>query len=321
MNRTATDVSFATADIEWKLHSSRAASALSSRLIPVATAVTLVAFTFFHLMGLDSNWRPEIALLILAITIIAAWFCSPKPILFLTLATTGLCCIFDICQESAAGVHQIATTCRLIGTVWLVVCISRARRDLELARQLARIDGLTGLPNRQAILEAIDAELCRVRRFGRSFSIALLDCDGFKAINDVQGHLAGDAVLQKLAVALRKQTRAYDCVGRLGGDEFVLIFSEATSTEVRAIIERLQAGLHQELNTDFPTLSFSIGVTTIQAPVDGTICTIDRFECLQRADNAMYAAKRSGKNQIHYSNWSGELDTEDSAQTSPTTQS
>jgi diguanylate cyclase (GGDEF)-like protein len=183
---------------------------------------------------------------------------------------------------------------RLVVAVWMVAWIARLRERLAQAHRLARLDSLTGLPNRQALVEALDAELSRTRRFGRPFTVALLDCDGFKGINDRGGHLAGDEVLRRIGFALRQQTRRYDCVGRLGGDEFLLVLSEVDRDDAALIAERLRAALRHFVEREYPSLTFSLGVVTFRS------ADLHWEECIRRADDAMYAAKRQGPDQTRF---------------------
>ena len=272
----------------------------SYRLALAAFAITLILLTFLHTCHFDARWQTENALLVLFSTVLAAWICPRWPVLIFSLIAGIVWFESDRQIEPDLTDCLIGHTGRAIVTVLLILWTSRAKRLLEQARQFARIDGLTGLPNRQAILETLDAEICRTRRFGRSFSIAMLDCDGFKTINDQLGHLVGDQVLESIATALRKEIRAYDCIGRLGGDEFILIISEANPDEVPMIIERLRTALRHQLHRDHPGLTFSIGVVTIMLTSEQEGMSLDWFDCLQRADEAMYSAKRSGRDQTRF---------------------
>ena len=289
------------ADLTRELYRPPHRTVMSSGLILACCTAVITLLTALHLYHWDSNWQTENVLLILVVTIVAAWTCNPSLTLALTFVTTIVWCVADFRRDSIGWVYLFMYSMRVAATLFLVVYSKKVRRDLEQARQLARVDALTGLPNRKAILEMLESELSRVRRLERSFSIALLDCDGFKTINDQQGHLAGDRALQNLAHALRKHTRPYDGVGRLGGDEFVLILSEADSDQIPAIIDRLRIALHDELGSEYPSLTFSIGVTTVRPPLDQSRPMLNWHEYLNHADQAMYSAKRSGRDQTRFS--------------------
>lgn len=177
-----------------------------------------------------------------------------------------------------------------LGAVVLAILSGQVSAALRRERELARCDPLTHLPNRQALAEQLDAEIARSMRFQRPFTLVLIDCDGFKPLNDRHGHQAGDRFLQRLAEALRRSVRIYDLVSRLAGDEFVLILSEAGQAEAESILERVWATVRLELADDFPGVTFSAGAVTFP-PGDH-----DPGECLRQVDSVMYSAKRSGKN-------------------------
>ena len=183
---------------------------------------------------------------------------------------------------------------RLAVVLGLVAWMNHLRDRLSEAYRLARLDSLTRLPNRQALVEALEAELSRTRRLGRPFTVALLDCDGFKEINDRHGHMAGDEVLRHIGLALRQHTRPYDCVGRLGGDEFLLVLSEVDGENAVLIAERLRAALRHFVEREYPSLTFSLGVVTFRT------ADLDWDDCIQLTDDAMYAAKRRGPDQTRF---------------------
>ena len=187
------------------------------------------------------------------------------------------------------GTSRLWELAASIASMTLMVCWVRLkRRQSDHDQDIARRDPLTGLLNRQAWYEQLEVELSRARSRHQSFAVALLDCDGFKPLNDRFGHLLGDQVLQKMARALRESVRAYDAVGRLGGDEFVMVLSEVDLPAAESIIERLRTGLRHGVERDYAGLSVSIGVVLFQTPPESA------EEGLRRADAAMYAAKKRG---------------------------
>src|SRR5207253_4861760 len=116
------------------------------------------------------------------------------------------------------------------------------RKAIELTEQLqlmATTDALTGLPNRRSLMARMEQEVSRAQRSGRPLSLALLDVDRFKAINDSHGHPAGDAVLQAVADELRRVTRGGDVLGRFGGEEFAVVMPETNLKQARWACERL----------------------------------------------------------------------------------
>ncbi len=177
-----------------------------------------------------------------------------------------------------------------IASMFLMVAWVRLkRRQSDHDQDVARRDPLTGLLNRQAWYEQLQVEINRAARHDRPFSVVLLDCDGFKPLNDRYGHLLGDEVLRQIATALRNSVRAYDAVGRLGGDEFVIVLSEADLHTAESIIERLRTGLRHGVERDYSGLTVSLGVAVFPVPPSSV------EDGLRYADAAMYAAKHRGR--------------------------
>jgi diguanylate cyclase (GGDEF)-like protein len=155
----------------------------------------------------------------------------------------------------------------------------------------AEHDPLTDLFNRQAFHERLDAELARAQRYGRELTVVSIDLDAFKQVNDTLGHLAGDALLQRIGTLLATHTRDEDIVGRLGGDEFAVVLVEAGRSAARDLIRRVrihlaparrQFGLPREFGVSFGSASF---------PADGD--SVDAL--LYSADAGMYSMKGPGR--------------------------
>ena len=160
----------------------------------------------------------------------------------------------------------------------------------ELTERATR-DPLTGLGNRAILRERLTAALARARRTGKPVGALLLDLNGFKQVNDVHGHTAGDQLLKVVAQRLRDSTRTEDLVCRLGGDEFVVIAEDLTSArDVTVIAERIVAALDEPIEMGRKRLRTpaGIGIALSHADITGP------DELLRMADTAMYAAKRRG---------------------------
>lgn len=179
-----------------------------------------------------------------------------------------------------------------------------AQQQLQLANAeleaLARRDMLTGLPNRRGAEEQLAHALAQQRRSGRPFSVAVLDIDRFKAVNDAHGHGAGDAVLRAVAHTLAAQVRQSDVVARWGGEEFLLLMPETDLAGARTVCEKLRAAV-AALQVALPAaepagtplaVTISIGLAGGAAPLPGAETLV------AEADRALYAAKQGGRNRV-----------------------
>lgn len=166
--------------------------------------------------------------------------------------------------------------------------------DQQVLERLARTDGLTHLLNRRAFLEEMDLALDRARRYGRNGCLLYVDLDNFKPINDTFGHEEGDTVLVAVAGLLQTYSRGYDLAVRLGGDEFALWLDEtdmpAAQRRAEELIEACRPLSTFSANPEQP-FGISVGIAPFMANAEGELADL-----MSRADTAMYAAKRSGKN-------------------------
>lgn len=168
------------------------------------------------------------------------------------------------------------------------------REHLEEQRQKALVDPLTGLANRAGWAERLDLEMARWRRYGGDLLLAVLDVDHFKRINDSYGHLAGDKVLKIIAGELAKRLRKTDFLARFGGEEFVLLIPGTPLEGGQQLLETLRGAVEAcpfHFRGEPVTITFSAGLTAF-AGEDNSETTFSR------ADQAMYKAKREGRNRI-----------------------
>ena len=172
--------------------------------------------------------------------------------------------------------------------------IRQLREELDRMSAAASHDMLTGTLNRQGMNEVVEKELARSDRSGSALCVAMLDIDDFKRLNDRLGHASGDAALQHLAKVAKSSLRPHDSVARFGGEEFVVILPDTSLTEAVDVLTRLQRELTKELFLEGDQrllITFSAGVVQVQ-PGEGL------EQVLERADKAMYTAKRAGKNRV-----------------------
>lgn len=184
--------------------------------------------------------------------------------------------------------------------------LNRQKRELEkllvekndLVRKLdalSRIDPLTKISNRRDILEKLNDEQANYERYGKSFAIAMGDIDFFKKINDSHGHDAGDLVLKKVAILIKKQLRQVDKLSRWGGEEFLMVLPETTLLGAAKVAEKIKFAIErskfkfQDTNLNV-TMSFGVSCHTGQ---DGNL-----EELIKKADQLLYQAKENGRNKV-----------------------
>jgi two-component system, cell cycle response regulator len=172
-------------------------------------------------------------------------------------------------------------------------------RMLETEKQLREVaerDGLTGVLNRRALDQRAHGAFSYFLRGGPSMSLAILDIDHFKSVNDRFGHQAGDAVLREIARRIADNLRGYDTVGRYGGEEFMLIYPDTPVDRGRAAAERIRQVITAspvEIGETSLKVTVSIGVVTIQAPFRGPLA-----KAIEMADEALYIGKKLGRDRV-----------------------
>ena len=155
-------------------------------------------------------------------------------------------------------------------------------------------DGLTRAANKRYLLEFLDREVARALRYGSPLSLAMIDIDLFKKINDRHGHLAGDVVLEQVSAVMGALVRQEQLLARYGGEEFVVVLPEIDEPELRTFCEKLRATVEGEVfehRQERIPVTISIGAATFAPPMS-------REELVHRADEALYRAKRTGRNVV-----------------------
>lgn len=177
----------------------------------------------------------------------------------------------------------------------IIVCLLTAlKQSYEVQKQLARTDFLTGLVNRQFFLEILQLESKRSLRSQKPFTLAYLDVDNFKSINDRHGHHYGDNLLKFIAQKTKQEIRATDTFARLGGDEFALLLPETDYESAQIVLKKVFLCYQQTNQAEFSPLGLSIGAITFTQPLDSI------SQMLQRVDLLMYQVKQSGKNHFKH---------------------
>jgi diguanylate cyclase (GGDEF)-like protein len=168
------------------------------------------------------------------------------------------------------------------------------RQAVQKERELSRTDFLTGITNSRAFYELTSSELLRAKRYQHPITVAYMDVDNFKQINDQLGHSVGDLLLKTIAETMSKNLRRTDIMARLGGDEFVVLLPETTEKAAKIAITKLRTSLSQTMEKNRWGVTFSIGTITFYAYPSST------DELLQQVDELMYTVKTNGKNNVKF---------------------
>lgn len=230
---------------------------------------------------------------VLPITVIA-WYIHPKAGYLASCLSAVLWFIAEADRTPSVSINSYLLWNTLVRlTFWLLVVflLAKLKASYSEVQRLASTDFLTGLLNRRAFMEDLEQEILRSKRYSFPFTLAYLDVDNFKQVNDRSGHAAGDLVLQAIAHTLNETLRATDITARLGGDEFAILMPQTKLSEADTVLSRLFQEL-SHLPSATVHIGFSIGaVTFLTAPESAD-------QALVRADRLMYTVKAKGKNQF-----------------------
>jgi diguanylate cyclase (GGDEF)-like protein len=256
-------------------------------LVGAASFLALTLIRFFTPPGL------YFAVLYLVPISFFTWFIGLRSGIAAAGGSVAALLSFDLLHGIRA--HPYWDTAMNLGMfIFMVFILAEVRALYESERNLSRTDALTGLLNRRAFVEILERERERHARFPRPITLAYLDVDNFKKVNDAHGHAAGDELLITAADAMEDTVRSVDSVGRLGGDEFALLMPETDASAARLAIEKVQRRLRDAAQgREWPT-TFSIGVVTFES-VPGSA-----EEMLTVADSVMYSVKQSGKDRSEF---------------------
>jgi diguanylate cyclase (GGDEF)-like protein len=264
------------------------ARALASALI-IATYAWLTAFEFWRgrTEGLVSRW-PAIYILFAH----GAFFLLRSPLSSLVQIQT------DNHMLTSAWLSVLSAESLLFPISISFILLAMAKERTELShKNAAKVDPLTGLPNRRSFLQ--DAEELRSMRIalGQSIAVLMIDLDHFKSINDRYGHSVGDRVLQIFAVTARESLKSFDLIGRLGGEEFAVVIADGNYDNALAIAERIRIDFAEAaavIEGNGVGATASIGVALIGR-------SADEVSLLGEADRALYRAKDRGRNRVEIS--------------------
>jgi diguanylate cyclase (GGDEF)-like protein len=256
---------------------------LPDAVVIVAT-LAAVAYAGAFIAATGGSQSPARVYTVL-ILVYAAGFLGPRAAAVSIAALAGVHALPLALEDGLArGLAELAFALPVFAVVGGVIVLGRRRLE-----DRAFTDPLTGLANHRAFQERLVAEVARARRHQRPLSLALIDVDHFKAINDLAGHAAGDRVLAALGARLRSRLRGEDVLARIGGDEFALLLPETDELDARAVLERAREELEREPLVDGVRVRISAGICEL--------ARADDAETLMRlADGALYWSKEHGRN-------------------------
>jgi diguanylate cyclase (GGDEF)-like protein len=261
------------------------------------TALSVSLFTDAAVGFLDyvTGWQIWFSIFYLAPILLATWYGSTLFGVIIACFSTVLWLVSDLMtalEYDHAFIPYWNAAVRFAFFFLLAMLLGKLKDKLVLEKAMARTDGLTGAYNSRAFYELAEAELRRAKRYGHPFTLAYIDLDNFKHMNDSKGHITGDEVLCVVVDALQQNIRDTDAAARLGGDEFAVMFIETGGAQSSAALKKMRAQLNLAMTERKWPVTFSIGAITYHHALPVSV-----KEMISAADHLMYQAKARGKNQ------------------------
>jgi len=264
------------------------------------SSVTVISVSLFllALLGWIDYLTGDYSLIIFYLIPVSlvAWFVSrPGGMLFCLLAVATRFTVNEAPTHFAlqnAAPHYWNECIQLLFLPHMSPLFSALRKNLDSEKTLASSDPLTGVLNRRAFFDIAEYELNRSRRYQHATTIAYIDLDNFKGINDDLGHTVGDNLLVTVTKTIVSNIRSTDILARFGGDEFVILLPETPAEAAATLLGKIHHQLDQAMSARNWPVSFSIGAITYPKSPPGV------EEVIKKADMLMYEVKRSGKNRL-----------------------
>jgi diguanylate cyclase (GGDEF)-like protein len=265
-------------------------------LIFFSSLVATIVIGYFDFL------TPHISLMLLYTVpiFVSAWYCGSLRGIFIAVCATAGCILDNVVHRlPREGDHILLWNAVNVLGIFILVAYTvslqvQLRRALERECLRADTDRLTGLFNKVAFRERMEVEIIRARRYNHPLSIAFIDLDNFKHVNDIHGHAHGDRLLQNVGELILHSIRKTDIAGRFGGDEFVVCYPEIDEHQLRKAVEKLIMAFDLITSQSDCQLTASIGALTCMDNYD----TYDAL--LGKVDKLMYLAKEKGKNAVEY---------------------
>jgi diguanylate cyclase (GGDEF)-like protein len=260
----------------------------------IAEGLVLVALV--AVLDYLTSWADSLAIFYLLPISLVAWSVGRWQGILVTLVSAGAWLVIGM-LDGPGYAHPAPywnSTVKLAFYLIVTLSLSSLRQALDREKQLASTDPLTGIRNGRSFHEVAEGEIERAKRYGRPFTMAYLDLDNFKEVNDRFGHGRGDELLRLVATMVRTHLRKTDCVARLGGDEFAVLLPETGYRPAAAVLRKIHQLLVEKMRyAGFP-VTCSVGAVTFLRPAQSVEALI------RRADACMYAAKKNGKNRMRH---------------------
>jgi len=255
-------------------------------------ALSLIFIAAVAIADFATKYETAVSLLYMVAIVSAAVF-SWRYVAVLAAFLSGMSdAIICALSGSCSFMNKLNAGIQSVFFLVFVFVLLALKDSQERLRNMARTDPLTEVVNSKYFLDIGNTEIQRSLRYKHPLSVAYMDIDDFKTVNDTLGHSAGNALLREISEKVKKAIRKTDTIARLGGDEFAVLFPETDRDSARAAVGRIQKSLSDTKAPDVGPVTFSIGVITD----NGESCTFD--EMIKAADRLMYAAKHEGKNTV-----------------------
>lgn len=267
------------------------------RLFACVSGVILLGFVDFY-----TGYEVSFSLFYLLPIAAASWFVGPVSGVLVSILSAMTWLAADNLNDHPYSSYLIPiwnSFIRLGFFIIITLLISRLHTSFRHEKELARTDPMTGAANSRYFYEMANFELARSRRSGRPLTLAYIDLDNFKFVNDHLGHSQGDDALKAVSKTVQKNMRANDVFARLGGDEFAIMLPDTNQAGARSAISKIHANLLEEMHRGNWPVTFSVGVVIfaeIPASVD---------EMVHLADQLMYEVKSGGRNAVRFEEHSG----------------
>jgi diguanylate cyclase (GGDEF)-like protein len=267
---------------------------VNRRATLAAALVAVLAIGYANFLS-RAAWEIDLWPLVLAPAAAVAWVYPPRTAL--VFGVFAAACVV-VSSDGGDGFPLVSTMGELVVDTLTFLTFSGLvgllARTLGVQTQLARFDPLTATASAARFRALVEQELLRARRYDHSTTVAYLDVDNFKMINDEHGHHTGDVALQSVATVISQQLRHTDVVGRLGGDEFGILMPETGEDAAHLVLNRIKSAVGELAFEKTWPIGVSIGATVVAGSCADATCE----EVIKRADMQMYRVKSGSKNGV-----------------------